>query len=79
MAGEHGSTVRLPWSRLAQRVVRREPLAAPAGWRDRLQSRLFICAAFFGLWTVGIEARLLYLQVYQHTEMMARAKSSNAY
>jgi cell division protein FtsI (penicillin-binding protein 3) len=73
VADEHGSTLKLPWSGLAQRVVRREPLAAPAGWRDRLQSRLFICAAFFGLWTVGIEARLLYLQVYQHAEMMARA------
>ena len=73
MADEHGSRFRLPWSRLAQRVVRREPLAAPAGWRDRLQSRLGICALCFAAWTAGIEGRLLYLQVFQHGEMMARA------
>ena len=73
MADEHGGRLRLPWSRLAQRVVRREPHAAPADWRDRLRARLLICAVFFGLWTAGIEARLLYLQVYQHADMMARA------
>jgi cell division protein FtsI (penicillin-binding protein 3) len=28
---------------------------------------------FFALWTAGIEARLLYLQVFQHADMMARA------
>ena len=73
MADEHGSRFRLPWSGLAQRVARREAQPAPSGWRARLRSRLAICAVFFALWTAGIEARLLYLQVFQHAEMMARA------
>ncbi len=73
MADEHGSRFRLPWSRPAQRVVRRELLAAPAGWRECLRSRLVICAVLFGFWTAGIEARLVYLQVFQHADMMARA------
>jgi cell division protein FtsI (penicillin-binding protein 3) len=71
---EHGgSRLRLPWSGPAQRVVRREPVPASVGWRETVRSRLLICAAIFAVWTVGIEARLLYLQVLQHDEMMARA------
>src|SRR5918999_2131469 len=38
-----------------------------------MQSRVGVCAALFALWTVGIEARLLYLQVFAHADMMARA------
>src|SRR5262245_19865870 len=38
-----------------------------------LRSRLIVCAGFFVLWTVSIEARLLYLQVVEHADMMARA------
>jgi cell division protein FtsI (penicillin-binding protein 3) len=73
VSDEHGSRFRLPWSGPAQRVARRELLAAPAEWRGRLRSRLGICAVLFALWTTGIEARLVYLQVFQHAEMMARA------
>jgi cell division protein FtsI/penicillin-binding protein 2 len=32
-----------------------------------------VCAALFAFWTVSIEARLVYLQVVEHTDMMARA------
>ncbi len=74
MADEHGnSRFRLPWSGPAQRVTRREPASAPMDWRDTVRSRLLIGAVMFGVWTVGIEARLLYLQVLQHGDMMARA------
>jgi cell division protein FtsI (penicillin-binding protein 3) len=65
--------LRLPWRRPAQRVARREPAAAAADWRDRLRSRLGICAIVFAAWTVSIEARLVYLQVVEHADMMARA------
>jgi cell division protein FtsI (penicillin-binding protein 3) len=34
---------------------------------------LVVCAGLFALWTVSIEARLVYLQVVEHAEMMARA------
>jgi cell division protein FtsI (penicillin-binding protein 3) len=73
VAEAHGSRLRLPWSGRAQRVARREPVAAPPQWRDRFRSRLGICACIFGLWTASIEGRLLYLQVVEHADMMARA------
>ena len=58
---------------LAQRVLQARAAPAPADWRGTIRSRLLVCAALFAAWTVGIEARLLYLQVLQHGEMMARA------
>jgi hypothetical protein len=88
VADEHGSgRFRLRWSGPAQRVLRREPgsparvlgglgwkpAPVPVGWRETVRSRLLICAAIFAVWTGAIEARLLYLQVVQHGEMMARA------
>jgi cell division protein FtsI (penicillin-binding protein 3) len=42
-------------------------------WREVLRSRLLVCAALFVCWTVSIEARLVYLQVIEHADMMARA------
>ena len=56
----------------APHVVRRDP-ATLAGWRDAVRARLIVCAAIFGLWTAAIEARLVYLQVVDHTDLMARA------
>jgi cell division protein FtsI (penicillin-binding protein 3) len=44
-------------------------------WRATIQSRLMVTAAVFAVWTIGIEARLLYLQVIRHDQMMARADS----
>jgi cell division protein FtsI (penicillin-binding protein 3) len=74
MADEHGdSRFKLPWSGPAQRVARREAAPAPGDWRSTVRSRMVICAVLFACWTVGIEARLLYLQVVQHADMMARA------
>ena len=73
MANEHGSRFKLPWSGSAQRILRREPAATAPDWRDTLRSRLLICAALLATWTVTIEGRLLYLQVFEHGDMMARA------
>jgi cell division protein FtsI (penicillin-binding protein 3) len=73
VADQHGSRFGFSPRELAQRVLRREPVPAPADWRGTIRSRLIICAALFAAWTVGIEARLLYLQVLRHDEMMARA------
>jgi cell division protein FtsI (penicillin-binding protein 3) len=47
--------------------------AAQLPWRHTLQSRLFAGAVLFAVWTAGIEARLIYLQVIAHAEMKARA------
>jgi cell division protein FtsI (penicillin-binding protein 3) len=45
----------------------------PLAWRSTLQSRLMTVAAIFAVWTIGIEARLFYLQVVQHSDLKARA------
>ena len=52
---------------------RREP--APPDWRQTIRSRLMVCAAALGLWTAGIEARLIYLQVFDHADLMDRRRS----
>jgi cell division protein FtsI (penicillin-binding protein 3) len=56
-----------------QRVAPRESAPTPFEWRQTMKSRLLICAGVFILWTVGIEARLVYLQVIAHADMTARA------
>src|SRR4051812_6845665 len=47
--------------------------AAPLAWRATVRSRLFACAVMLGLWTSAIEARLVYLQVIAHADLLARA------
>ncbi|HXG56720.1 MAG TPA: penicillin-binding protein [Vicinamibacterales bacterium] len=72
MAEERNSRFRLPWSP-AQRVARREAAPTPLEWRATMRSRVLVCAAVFAVWTVGIEARLVYLQVISHGRMMTLA------
>jgi cell division protein FtsI (penicillin-binding protein 3) len=43
-------------------------------WRQRLKGRVLVIVAFVGLWVIGIEARLVQLQVVQHDELTAKAK-----
>ena len=83
MADDHGSSrFKLPTrsvaelfraSAPAQRVARREPAPSPLEWRSTMHGRLVVFALVFAVWTVGIEARLLYLQVFQHSALQARA------
>lgn len=73
MADEHGSRFKLPWGTSARRILKRDRANQPGDWREVLRSRLFVCAALFVLWTAAIEARLVYLQVVEHADMMARA------
>jgi cell division protein FtsI/penicillin-binding protein 2 len=47
--------------------------AAPTDWRVTFKRRTTIAAGALMLWTVGIEARLVYLQVYRRADLMARA------
>jgi cell division protein FtsI (penicillin-binding protein 3) len=49
----------------------REP--AP-DWRVALKRRLVVVAVTFGLWAIGIEARLMYLQILQRADLVARAE-----
>jgi cell division protein FtsI (penicillin-binding protein 3) len=83
VADEQGSSrfqiawgrLRLPnwgWNRSAA-SERADAAPGMSHWRFTVRSRLMVCAALFGAWTVAIEARLVYLQVFQHAEMTARA------
>jgi cell division protein FtsI (penicillin-binding protein 3) len=58
----------------ATNATRRDAAAQPAAeWRATVRSRLFVSAVVFGLWTAGIEARLVYLQVFQHAQLASLA------
>ena len=43
-------------------------------WRTTLKSRIVVAAVGLFVWSTGIEARLIYLQVYRHAELAARAE-----
>src|SRR5688572_3790393 len=65
------SRLRLPWSATPSRQAE----SRPGDWRRTIRARLTVTAIVFAAWTVCIEARLLYLQVYRHSAMVARAES----
>ena len=67
MADEQGSRFRLPGNRTAA------PEGAPSDWRATMRSRVGVCVVVCAAWTAAIEARLIYLQVFAHAEMMALA------
>jgi cell division protein FtsI (penicillin-binding protein 3) len=50
-----------------------EPETDPA-WRATIRQRVGIVLAFVGLWTVAIQARLVYLQVVRHEHYLAKAE-----
>ena len=50
----------------------------PSNWRATIHSRLLIGAAVFMLWAVGLQARLLYLQVHRHHDLQLRAETQSA-
>ncbi len=43
-------------------------------WRTTLKSRIVVAAVGLFLWSTAIEARLVYLQVYRHADLAARAE-----
>jgi cell division protein FtsI (penicillin-binding protein 3) len=43
-------------------------------WRKTLKVRLAVAASVLCLWSAGIEARLIYLQVFRHADLTARAE-----
>ena len=75
MAEDQGkSKLSRRWPFAASRSTQRPPAPAPFEWRLRLRSRLSVCVIVLGMWTIGIEARLLYLQVVAHDEIVTLAK-----
>ncbi len=67
-----------------QRVLTRHPPRKPVTeadteWRITLKRRTLVAAVIFALWAVGIEAKLVYLQVYRHADMVARASKQQTH
>ncbi len=46
----------------------------PFNWRPTIAKRVAVAAAVFAVWTLGIEIRLIYLQVVSHADLVARAE-----
>ena len=79
MAEENASSrFRFFWPLPTQRVARRESAQTPFEWRTTVRSRLLICAGLLAVWTIGIEARLVYLQVFTRAEMQALAEKQQS-
>ena len=43
-------------------------------WRQTVKQRVLVASAVFALWTIGLEARLVFLQVFSHDELSSRAQ-----
>ena len=53
-------------------------MAEPAfNWRPTIKRRTLVVAATFVLWTIGIEARLVFLQILSHDDLTARADNQS--
>ena len=46
----------------------------PADWRTTIRGRIVVVAAILGAWVAGIEAKLVYLQVFKRADLVARAE-----
>ena len=58
---------------LLGRLRAARPADTRSGWRNTIYARLVVCASLLALWTAAIEARLVYLQVLDRTDLVARA------
>ena len=73
-SGRDGENRPAAWlARLIGLVPPASARPAVSEWRAIIRSRLLVCAALFACWTTGIEARLVYLQVIDHSDLVARA------
>ena len=48
--------------------------ADPRAWQQTVRGRVLLAAALLAVWAAAIEARLVWLQVYQHEAMLAEAQ-----
>src|SRR3954469_17320324 len=48
--------------------------AATHDWRPIMKRRMAIVSTLLALWVAGIEAKLVYLQVYDRADLVARAE-----
>lgn len=63
------------WYRVTGRILNMRSKDSPqTEWRRVVRQRMVVIGVVFAVWTSGIEARLVYLQVVQHKEHVARAE-----
>jgi cell division protein FtsI (penicillin-binding protein 3) len=63
------------WRLLSRHAPNAPVVRQPApDWRDVLKGRLLVLVALLGLWAGGIETRLVFLQVVEHADLVARAE-----
>src|ERR1700747_370260 len=48
--------------------------AVPVDWRMVLRQRVLIIAGLLAAWVTGIEAKLVYLQVFERADLVSRAE-----
>src|SRR5207302_1329654 len=48
-------------------------------WRGTLKRRTLVAAVMFATWAAGIEAKLVYLQVYRYPDLVARASKQQTH
>jgi cell division protein FtsI (penicillin-binding protein 3) len=48
-------------------------------WRGTLKRRTLVAAVIFAAWAAGIEAKLVYLQVYRYPDLVARASKQQTH
>ena len=48
-------------------------------WRGTLKRRMLVAAVLFAVWAAGIEAKLVYLQVYRYPDLVARASKQQTH
>ena len=58
----------------SKRYARFRSRQTTRNWHQTVRGRLIVVGTVFGFWTLGIEARLIYLQVVKHEELTARAE-----
>src|SRR5688572_13724823 len=73
-------TVNERFSRFARLLRRRRASALrppPPDWRLTIRKRIVTASCLLALWTVMIEARLVYLQIYARGDLLSRARKQS--
>jgi cell division protein FtsI (penicillin-binding protein 3) len=68
------SWIRRIYAGFRRRGARVAGRRAPVDWRVTFGHRITVIAAVLGIWVASIEARLMWVQVIQHSDYIARAE-----
>ena len=71
--GDDHSSVGDPAPRARRAIPVPERPSSGSAWRNTVRSRILAGAVVFAVWTTGIQARLVYLQVIERADLQVRA------